>query len=192
MKIRGGKMANVLILIDGVPFKDVTGNDYNAVDLRLFASENIESIEILSGASSVLYGSNATVSVINIKTKKNSQKTIEGRIGARIGSFGTFSQNGIVNGKIDKFTYQVSVLTKNLTVFLRLKDQILLIKMATKNKTLMQFLAYNLGKVNLISMVVINIIFMILTMALFLMELTEITTSKFWWINANYQYKKEV
>lgn len=108
MRIRGGKMANVLILIDGVPFKDVTGNDYNAADLRLFASENIESIEILSGASSVLYGSNATVSVINIKTKRNSQKTIEGRIGARIGSFGTFSQNGIVNGKIDKFTYQVS------------------------------------------------------------------------------------
>ena len=34
-----------------------------------FASENIESIEILNGASSVLYGSNATVSVINIKTK---------------------------------------------------------------------------------------------------------------------------
>jgi len=143
MRIRGGKMANVLILIDGVPFKDVTGNDYNAADLRLFASENIESIEILSGASSVLYGSNATVSVINIKTKRNSQKTIEGRIGARIGSFGTFSQNGIVNGKIDKFTYQVSALTKNLTVFLRLKDQNLLTKMATKNKTLMQFLVYN-------------------------------------------------
>jgi vitamin B12 transporter len=74
MKIRGGKMANVLVLVDGIPLKDVTGNDYNAVDLRLFASENIESIEILSGASSVLYGSNATVSVINIKTK-NSQKT---------------------------------------------------------------------------------------------------------------------
>jgi vitamin B12 transporter len=35
LKIRGGKMANVLVLVDGVPFKDVTGNDYNAVDLRL-------------------------------------------------------------------------------------------------------------------------------------------------------------
>lgn len=69
LKIRGGKLANVLILVDGIPLKDVTGNDYNATDLRLFASENIESIEILNGASSVLYGSNATVSVINIKTK---------------------------------------------------------------------------------------------------------------------------
>ena len=74
LKIRGGKLANVLILVDGIPLKDVTGNDYNATDLRLFASENIESIEILNGASSVLYGSNATVSVINIKTKKSSQQ----------------------------------------------------------------------------------------------------------------------
>ena len=108
LKIRGGKMANVLVLVDGIPLKDVTGNDYNAVDLRLFAAENIESIEILNGASSVLYGSNATVSVINIKTKKNSQKNIEGRIGARIGSFGTFSQNALVNGKIKKFNYQIT------------------------------------------------------------------------------------
>ena len=108
LKIRGGKMANVLVLVDGIPLKDVTGNDYNAVDLRLFAAENIESIEILNGASSVLYGSNATLSVINIKTKKNSQKNIEGRIGARIGSFGTFSQNALVNGKLEKFNYQIT------------------------------------------------------------------------------------
>lgn len=108
LKIRGGKMANVLVLVDGIPLKDVTGNDYNAVDLRLFAAENIESIEILNGVSSVLYGSNATVSVINIKTKKNSQNNIEGRIGARIGSFGTFSQNALVNGKIKKFNYQIT------------------------------------------------------------------------------------
>ena len=108
LKIRGGKLANVLILVDGIPLKDVTGNDYNATDLRLFASENIESIEILNGASSVLYGSNATVSVINIKTKKSSQQALEGRIGARIGSFGTFGQNLSAQGKINQWNYQFS------------------------------------------------------------------------------------
>lgn len=108
LKIRGGKLANVLILVDGIPLKDVTGNDYNATDLRLFASENIESIEILNGASSVLYGSNATVSVINIKTKKSSQQPLEGRIGARIGSFGTFGQNLSAQGKINQWNYQFS------------------------------------------------------------------------------------
>lgn len=108
MKIRGGNMANVLILVDGIPLKDVTGNDYNATDLRLFSAENIESIEILNGASSVLYGSNATVSVINIKTKKSAIKLFEGNIGARIGSFGTFAQNATFKGKKDNFNYQIS------------------------------------------------------------------------------------
>ena len=37
MKIRGGKSANVVILLDGVPLRDVTGNDYTAADLRLLA-----------------------------------------------------------------------------------------------------------------------------------------------------------
>lgn len=108
LKIRGGKMANVLILVDGIPLKDVTGNDYNATDLRLFSSENVESIEILNGASSVLYGSNATVSVINIKTKKSAQKSFEGNLGARAGSFGTFAQNALLKGKLENFNYQVS------------------------------------------------------------------------------------
>ena len=108
MKIRGGHMANVLILVDGIPLKDATGNDYNATDLRLFSAENIESIEILNGASSVLYGSNATVSVINIKTKKSAIKPFEGNIGARIGSFGKFAQNATFKGKKDNFNYQIS------------------------------------------------------------------------------------
>lgn len=108
MKIRGGKSANVLILIDGIPLKDVTGNDYTVSDLRLIALENVESIEILNGASSVLYGSNATVSVINIKTKKSATKKIEGMLDARAGSFSTFAQNVLAKGKINQFNYQVS------------------------------------------------------------------------------------
>ncbi|MGZ5263887.1 MAG: TonB-dependent receptor plug domain-containing protein [Kaistella sp.] len=108
MKIRGGKSANVLILIDGIPMKDVTGNDYNVSDLRLMAVEHVESIEILNGASSVLYGSNATVSVINIKTKKSVSKNIEGMVGARAGSFSTFAQNALLKGKINQFNYQIS------------------------------------------------------------------------------------
>ena len=108
LKIRGGKSANVLILIDGVPMKDVTGNDYNVSDLRLMSLENVESIEILNGASSVLYGSNATVSVINIKTLKSTVKKVEGILGARAGSFSTFAQNALVKGKMEQFNYQIS------------------------------------------------------------------------------------
>ncbi len=115
MKIRGGKSANVLILIDGIPLKDVTGNDYTVSDLRLIALENVESIEILNGASSVLYGSNATVSVINIKTKKSATKKIEGTLDARAGSFSTFAQNALVKGKLNQFNYQVSAFNEKST-----------------------------------------------------------------------------
>ncbi|WP_407405076.1 TonB-dependent receptor plug domain-containing protein [Chryseobacterium sp.] len=108
IKIRGGKSSNIMILLDGVPLKDVTGNDYIVSDLRLLALENVQSIEILNGASSVLYGSNATVSVINIKTKKSAQKAIEGILSARGGSYNTFAQDASVRGKINKFYYQAS------------------------------------------------------------------------------------
>lgn len=108
MKVRGGKSSNVMILLDGVPLKDVTGNDYVVSDLRLLALENVESIEILNGASSVLYGSNATVSVINIKTKKDSQKPIEAVLSARAGSYSTYAQDVAVRGKISRFNYQIA------------------------------------------------------------------------------------
>lgn len=108
MQIRGGKSSNVLILLDGVPLKDVAGNDYNVTDLRWLALDNIESIEILNGASSVLYGSNATVSVVNITTIKKAKDNIEGLLSARGGSFSTFSQNGSVRGKLNDFNYQLN------------------------------------------------------------------------------------
>lgn len=107
-KVRGGKLANILILLDGVPLKDVTGNDYSAADLRLLALENIAQIEVLSGASSVLYGSNAAGAVINIRTQKSTAKTVEGEVAARGGSYGTFAQNAAVRGQIKGFHYQIS------------------------------------------------------------------------------------
>ena len=106
MSVRGGKSANVVILLDGVPLRDVTGNDYTVSDLRWLSLENIQSIEVLNGASSVLYGSNATVSVINITTKQLSKDQIEGLVSARAGSFSTFGQTANVKGKINEFTYQ--------------------------------------------------------------------------------------
>ncbi|MCB0456776.1 MAG: TonB-dependent receptor [Flavobacteriaceae bacterium] len=71
--VRGGKNRQVLIIVDGVPVNDASqiANDY---DLRLVPVANIEKIEILKGASSVLYGSGAATAVISITTKKASKK----------------------------------------------------------------------------------------------------------------------
>ena len=71
--------------------------------------------------------------MINIKTKKSSQQALEGRIGARIGSFGTFGQNMSAQGKSINGIINFLVLMKNQTEFRQLLEKIS-IKMALKSK----------------------------------------------------------
>ena len=73
--IRGGRNHQVLILIDGIPVTDASGISLS-YDLRLLPVEQIESIEIMKGASSTLYGSGASTGVINITLKKAGKKAI--------------------------------------------------------------------------------------------------------------------
>ena len=65
--VRGGRNRQVLIVVDGVALNDPSSiaNDY---DLRLIAAQTIERIEVIKGASSVLYGSGAATAVISITT----------------------------------------------------------------------------------------------------------------------------
>lgn len=67
---RGGRSKQVLVLVDGIRVTDPSriDDDFNLNFLNL---SNIESIEIIKGATSTLYGSSAATGVINIITKKN-------------------------------------------------------------------------------------------------------------------------
>lgn len=67
----GGKY--VLFLVDG---ERMGGESFDNIDYDRINLDNVERIEIIKGASSSLYGSNALGGVINIITK-NSQKPIE-------------------------------------------------------------------------------------------------------------------
>ena len=112
--IRGGRGHQVLILVDGVPVTDASGINLS-YDLRLLAADQVESIEIMKGAASTLYGSGAATGVINITLKKADKKAIAGNVYLNMGTQGVakenstkindFNQGFSFNGKSDKFNY---------------------------------------------------------------------------------------
>ncbi len=83
--IRGGNNRQVSFLIDGAQVNDpsLIASDF---DLRLIDLGQIQEIEILKGASSALYGANASTAVINIKLKKASRKKVAVRIASFVGT----------------------------------------------------------------------------------------------------------
>ena len=77
--IRGGNNRQVLVLIDGVPVSDPTQIE-NDFDLRTIDLSSIESVEIIRGAASSLYGSAAATAVIKITTNQPKQQSLSGSI----------------------------------------------------------------------------------------------------------------
>ena len=105
--MRGADSKNTLVLVDGVMFNDPSSANRSA-NLGNLTVDNIERIEIVRGAMSVLYGSNATAGVINIITKKGTGKpSLYGRIEA--GSYSTWKLSGGSSGTANIFNYSLSV-----------------------------------------------------------------------------------
>jgi len=93
-----GLTTEVLLLVDGIPFRTSSyGTDSmgSPFDLRAVPLESIERIEVVKGASSAVYGSNAAGGVINIITKKGIEKS-GGTLLLEGGSYGWF--RGSVRG----------------------------------------------------------------------------------------------
>ncbi|GAA4281145.1 TonB-dependent receptor plug domain-containing protein [Gaetbulibacter aestuarii] len=115
--VRGGNNRQVLILIDGIQVNDpsLVSNDF---DLRLLDLNTIESIEIIKGAASTLYGNAAATAVINITTKKADSEPVSGHFLTVIGTnqsqdqqnndIHSFKNNAAVSGTLDKFSYLAS------------------------------------------------------------------------------------
>jgi outer membrane receptor for ferrienterochelin and colicins len=100
-QVQGIDSRQVLILRDGLPIGGARGINSGVVDLNEQSIGSLEQIEVVKGAASALYGSDAIGGVINLITRQpnvpfTSSLSISG------GSLGTFDARGSIGGKVGK------------------------------------------------------------------------------------------
>ncbi len=98
LQMQGLDSDYTLILIDGMP---LIGRTAGTLDLSRIAVGNIKQVEIVKGASSSLYGSEALAGVINIITE-NPKNGFIGLLNYRAGAFNTHNINTSINYKKNK------------------------------------------------------------------------------------------
>jgi vitamin B12 transporter len=121
-RVRGGNSGKVVILIDGIQVNDPS-NITSEFDLRSLDVNNIESLEIIKGGVSTLYGTGASTGVINITTKKATDKNIDASVFMSMGSnrsvatnkykLNTATVGANINGTINKLNYFAAASTEN-------------------------------------------------------------------------------
>ncbi|HEY7772509.1 MAG TPA: TonB-dependent receptor, partial [Marinagarivorans sp.] len=84
--MQGFDSDRVLVLVDGLPLISPTGE---SVDLDQISANDIERIEVVRGAASVLYGSSAMGGVINIFTKQYTDNGL--RLLGTVGHYGDYA-----------------------------------------------------------------------------------------------------
>jgi len=80
ISVNGLKGENLKILIDGVP---VVGRLNGSIDAGQIPLSSIQKIEIIEGAQSLLYGSEASGGVINLITRKSQTSDIDTEVNAQ-------------------------------------------------------------------------------------------------------------
>ena len=91
----------ILIMIDG---KRLNGDNGGENDLGRIDPHNIDHIEIVKGAGSALYGSDAMAGVINIITRRHDDQALYLENTTRVGSYLDLRQHNSIGFSIGKFT----------------------------------------------------------------------------------------
>ena len=104
MTINGLSNDFILVLVDG---KRMYGDVGGHTDLNRINPDDIERIEVLKGAASLLYGSDAIAGVINIITKKSKQ-TLNVTNTTRVREYATIQQSNTVDLNLGKFSWNGS------------------------------------------------------------------------------------
>src|SRR5438094_7358462 len=103
--IRGASTAQTLVLMDGTILNSPTAGQFDFANLT---TDNIERIEILRGAQSMLWGSDAMGGVINITTKRG-RDTPNVAGFSEYGSFNTLREGANLTGKKGPVDFALSL-----------------------------------------------------------------------------------
>ncbi|MCD8302522.1 MAG: TonB-dependent receptor [Prevotellaceae bacterium] len=101
MQLNGLGNSYILVLIDG---KRIHGDVGGENDLSLIDPQDIERIEIVKGAQSALYGSDAMAGVVNIITRKHQSEGLFLDNATRYGSYNDARQHNTVAWSLGKVT----------------------------------------------------------------------------------------
>ncbi len=100
--IRGSKTTQILYIVDGVKMRD--NSSLSGPNLSTMSSEMIDTMEVVRGPLSSIYGSDAMGGVINIRT--NTRDGISLKTSA--GSHGSYSGAFTANGSKNNFYYGIT------------------------------------------------------------------------------------
>jgi len=106
LRIRGAETDQTLVIIDGVKLNDPSssGGGYNFANLL---AGDIDRIEILRGAQSTLWGSQAIGGIVDITTAQP-QKPVEASLSAEGGSMATSYLRGGVGGRTERLAWRLA------------------------------------------------------------------------------------
>jgi len=99
--IRGGESDFNKILVDGIPVNYIGGN----FDFAQLSNTGVDTLEVLRGSNSVLYGSDALSGVVNITSARGTTAIPELKYSADGGNFGTLHQDIMLSGLVHGLDY---------------------------------------------------------------------------------------
>src|SRR6202051_4747590 len=102
--LNGGNSNFTKVLVDGAPINPPGG----AVDFSSLTLDNIDKVEIVRGAESAIYGTDAVSGVIQLFTHRGETRVPEVNVFAEGGSFSTARGGAEVGGLLGNFDYSAA------------------------------------------------------------------------------------
>ena len=110
--LRGAEANHTLVLLDGVQLNDPTNTRGGAFDVNNINIDSIKRIEIIRGAQSAIYGSDALAGVIHIITVEPT-RTAQHNLSVTTGEDGYKTASIATSGSVDQIGYAFKVQSKD-------------------------------------------------------------------------------